>query len=105
MLSDIENDMWALMSDEITLELLEKRQRVRNELRKTHTRQLLNMRITWAWHFDLPHEYVLPLLYEELGRREHIPNKVESRKLRKQLIKQGTSNRGSKREPKKKARA
>lgn len=105
MFSDVENDMWALMSDEVTIDQLALRQRVREDLRKHYTKQLLNMRISWTWHYDLPHEDVLKLLYEELARREHVRNKPEGRLHRRTMAMKGTSNRGSKRELKKKPKA
>lgn len=104
MSSAIEHDFWELMSDNITIDDLQERRKVREDLAKQHTRKLLDMRIGWSWYYKLPHDQVLALLYEELGRRGHIPNKHEAISMRKAKIKQGTSNRGSKREHKKQPR-
>jgi hypothetical protein len=103
--SDVENDMWALLSDETTMERLALRKKVREDLRKHYTKQLLDMRVSWSWHYDLPHEDIVKLLYEELARREHVRNKPEGRAHRRAMAAKGSSNRGSKRELKKKPKA
>lgn len=66
-------------------------------LKATSTRQLLGWRVlcykfgTWN-PIDKNHtEYLLTIndIKNELATREHIPNKIESRLLRKQRIQQG----------------
>lgn len=95
------DELWELMCDNITVEELSFRKKVREDFSKLHVKQLLNMRRTWDWSYLEYHEHVVELLYEELNRREHVKNKIEARAHRKALIKQGSTNRGSKRELKK----
>lgn len=99
------DDFWELLCDNLTVEEVALRKKVREDFAKLHTRQLMSMRQTWDWHYDLDHVNVVDLLYEELNRREHVKNKIEAKQHRKALIKQGSTNRGSKREFKKPRRA
>lgn len=67
------------------------------ELNNLATRQLLKiLRSTYAWDYDINY----PTAYEDiqkyrnnikyiLSTREHIPNKIESKLIRKQKIKRG----------------
>lgn len=99
------DDFWELLCDNLTVEEVAQRRKVREEFAKLHTRKLLAMRQTWDWNYDLDHMHVVDLLYEELNRREHVKNKIEAKAHRRALIKQGTTNRGSKRELRKTRRA
>lgn len=86
------DDFWELLCDNLTVEEVAQRRKVREEFAKLHTRKLLAMRQTWDWNYDLDHMHVVDLLYEELNRREHVKNKIEAKAHRKALIKQGSSN-------------
>lgn len=100
------DDFWELLCDNLTVEEVAQRRKVREEFAKLHTRKLLAMRQTWDWHYpNLDHMHVVDLLYEELNRREHVKNKIEAKAHRKALINKGTTNRGSKRELRKTRRA
>jgi hypothetical protein len=81
------------MCDNLTLDEVAQRNKLREELAMMHTRKLLDMRRNWDWSYpNLSHEHVYDLLYEELNRREHVKNKIEAKAHRKALIAQGTSN-------------
>jgi hypothetical protein len=67
------------------------------EMRTKHTRQLLNelRRMNYAYEYDWTeediqavHEYRIQLK-AELATREHIPNKIESKAIRKARKKKG----------------
>lgn len=69
----------------------------RDELNRLHTRQLLKiLRNTYAWEYDswgsklqIAIEQYRNDIKKVLSTREHIPNKIESKLIRKQKIKRG----------------
>ena len=88
-----ETDFLELMRDNLTLEEVAQRKKLREELSKLHTRTMLAMRRNWDWNYpNISHQHVYELLYEELNRREHVRSSVESKAHRKALIAKGTSN-------------
>ena len=55
-------------------------------LQKLHTRQLLSMRYQQGWD-DYAPDFTEEQLKEVLATREHIPNKIEARKIRQEKAK------------------
>ena len=88
----------ALLRGEISLETVETMVQIKAWLKTLHTRQLMNMRYTvfYAVPKGLTEDDVRAMILDELDTREHVPNKIEAKRIRQDRAKHSKSNRRSK---------
>ena len=88
----------ALLRGEISLETVETMVQIKAWLKTLHTRQLMNMR--YSTYYSVPdgltHDDTHAMIVDELNTREHVPNKIEAKRIRQDRAKQSKSNRRSK---------
>jgi len=87
----------SLLRDEISMETLEEISDVKAWLATLHTRQLMGMRYgVWVAN-GLTDAQMHAMVKAELSTREHVPNKIEARRIRQERAKRRGVNRGSRR--------
>ena len=83
----------TLMRGDISIKDVEDMARLKRFLANQHTRSLLKMRYTTPFEAgDMPHHIVHVMIREELGKREHVPNKLESKRIRQERAKANKGN-------------
>ena len=91
----------SLLRDEISMETLEEISDVKAWLATLHTRQLMGMRyggwVANGYGNGLTDAQMHAMVKAELATREHVPNKIEARRIRQERAKRRGVNRGSRR--------
>lgn len=87
----------ALLRDEISMETLEEIAETKAWLATLHTKQLMGMRYGGWVTNGLTDAQMHAMVKAELGTREHVPNKIEARRIRQERAKRCGVNRGSRR--------